>query len=116
MSAVQIRPWAPFSRQGHRPRFKDAAATALRYAKADFMDQRPDRITDFQRWYSGIQKALKLEQQQCKSAFIRNLNENYCGMLFNWAIVAPETLNLSFSIAKGASNPLESVYASGVIV
>ena len=60
--------------------------------------------------------ALKLEQQQCTSAFIRNLNENYCGMLFNWAIVAPETLNLSFSIAKGASNPLESVYASGVIV
>jgi hypothetical protein len=64
----------------------------------------------------AFKMAFKLEQQQCTTAFIRNLNENYCGMLFNWAIVAPETLNLSFSIAKGASNPLESVYASGVIV
>jgi hypothetical protein len=64
----------------------------------------------------AFKRALKLEQQQCTSAFIRNLNENYCGMSLNPAIVAPETLNLSFSIAKGASNPLESVYASGVIV
>ena len=64
----------------------------------------------------AFKRALKLEQQQCTTAFIRNLNENYCGISLNWAIVAVETLNLSFSIAKGASNPLESVYASGVIV
>ena len=64
----------------------------------------------------AFKRHLKLEQQQCTTTSIRNLNENYRGMLLKQPIVARETPNLSPSITKGASNPLESVYASGVIV
>jgi hypothetical protein len=59
---------------------------------------------------------MQATYKRIHSALIRNLSENYQSMLLKWLIVARET-SKSFSFDhEEASNPLESVYASGVIV
>ena len=88
----------------------------LRCVKAVLMDSKSDRVAGSGDGTQAFKRHLKLEQQQCATASIRNLNENYRSMLLKQLIVARETPNLAPSITKGASNPLESVYASGVIV